>query len=216
MEGCSLKEEQRAPSEQPKDLTNPLALELQQVKVELSMHKVALKQAQQIQTLEKQARETAKQSAALESQTKALEAKIQDQITSNAAMAQTFRAQNVSRKNQTDERVLKLSKSFATMKQFLIDRHRLIVVEEASQTATTELQIIFSRLEQNAGLGAVLLWDNSSNLIPCRPLSRRVTEGESKLSPLEGEALAIKWGLEELRSDILGANRLQVKFNFPV
>lgn len=54
----------------------------------------------------------------------------------------------------------------------------------------------------------MLLWDNGSSLIPCRLLSRRTTEGERKLCPLEGEALAIKWALEELRSDVLGAYKV--------
>lgn len=66
------------------------------------------------------------------------------------------------------------------------------------------LETDFSR----AGLGAVLLWEQNSVLVPCRLMSRRVTEGESRLSPLEGEALGIKWGLEELRADILGAYKV--------
>lgn len=66
------------------------------------------------------------------------------------------------------------------------------------------LETDFSR----SGLGAVLLWEQNSALVPCRLMSRRVTDGESKLSPLEGEALGIKWGLEELRADILGAHKV--------
>lgn len=58
------------------------------------------------------------------------------------------------------------------------------------------------------GLGGVLLWENGSSLLPCRLLSRRTTKSERKLCPLEGEALAIKWALDELRADVLGAHKV--------
>lgn len=58
------------------------------------------------------------------------------------------------------------------------------------------------------GLGCVLLWENGTSLLPCRLLSRRTTESERKVCPLEGEALAIKWALEELSADVLGVYKV--------
>lgn len=92
-------EEMKVLNEPSKDLTNPLAVELQQAKVELEMHNFTLRQSQQIQALEEQARAAAQKSTTLQEQTSALEVRIREQITSNAAMAQTFKAQNILRKN---------------------------------------------------------------------------------------------------------------------
>lgn len=202
-------EEKKALSGSTKDPTNALAVELQQARIELEMHKVALKESQQIQALDEQARATAMQYTAHQELTKALQTRIQEQIDSNAAMGQTFRAQNLLRKNQADERLNKLSKSSTLHEDFQMDRHRVTVLEEASRTTTNKLEIVFARLEQRGNAFQSLFETQQKTTHELTEVSRRLAGVEREADDYR-RVMEIIVSLENVQED-LKALRKDVK-----
>lgn len=172
-----------------KDISGPsqnhittLNVELQQTKIRLEMHRIALQQSQQIKALEEQVMTATTQHAALQELVKSLKTKIQEQIDSNSGMAHTFKAQNVMQKVVGDDRLRILSGSFVKIEEFRWSRDRITTLEEARSALTGKIDIIFSRLEERGNRLNDLYEAHKKHKSELEEFSNRLTGVERRIS----------------------------------
>lgn len=176
-------------------------------KLNIEMHKTVLSQSQQILALEVKVRDGEREVTTLKESTKTLEAKIKQQIDSNAAIAQTFRAQNVLNKNRSDDRLRILSQSFASMDEFVIDRHRIVSLEEASKTAAGRLEVIFGRLEERGNAMQQFYEIQQKHITELNKISRRLA-GVERESDDYRKVIEIVASLENVQEDLNALSRV--------